>query len=285
MNQENKAYNDDEIDLRELWQTLVKSKVLIVALTCCVTLGGVVYAWVKTPIYEAKAVLEIGSYTNTNTNTNTNWVELPSTLLKRIEISYILNKDTTKSAWLDKITLAKGTPNLLEMSVFGLSQESVASHIKSIETSIREKHEQLMDAYVDSIQEKMDNLKAQKEELLIDKERLVKELDKKSDKIEQIIQKNPAVAAVYSIELNSYTGELADIKNRIFSIHNQLNDLNLSISPKNLKMTEIIDKINVSDAPIQPKKSLIVAVTFVTGLILSIFLVFFLEFIGKKDDE
>lgn len=284
MNQENKAYNDDEIDLRELWQTLVKSKVLIVALTCCVTLGGVVYAWVKTPIYEAKAVIEIGSY-NTNTNTNTNWVELPSTLLKRIEISYILNKDTTKTAWLDKITLAKGTPNLLEMSVLGLSQESVASHIKSIEASIRKKHEQLMDAYVDSIQEKMNNLKAQKEELLIDKERLVKELDKKSDKIEQIIQKNPAVAAVYSIELNSYTGELADIKNRIFSINNQLNELNLSISSKNLKMTEIIDKINVSNAPIQPKKSLIVAVSFVTGLIFSIFLVFFLEFIGKKDDE
>lgn len=279
MNQENKVYNDDEIDLRQLWQTLVKSKVLIVALTCCVTLGGVVYAWVKTPIYEAKAVLEIGTYANTN------WIELPSTLLKRIEISYILNKDTTKTAWLDKITLVKGTQNLLEMSVFGLTQESVASHIKSIEASIREKHEQLMDAYVDSIQEKMDNLKAQKEELLIDKERLVEVLNKKSDKIEQIIQKNPAVAAVYSIELNSYTGELANIKNRIFSIHNQLNDLNLSISSKNLKMTEIIDKINVSNTPIQPKKALIVAVSFVTGLILSIFLVFFLEFIGKKDDE
>jgi uncharacterized protein involved in exopolysaccharide biosynthesis len=41
--------------------------------------------------------------------------------------------------------------------------------------------------------------------------------------------------------------------------------------------------VSILDTPInQPKKKLIVAVAFVTGFILSIFLVFFLKFI-KKD--
>ncbi|MDX4068574.1 hypothetical protein [Aliarcobacter skirrowii] len=52
---------------------------------------------------------------------------------------------------------------------------------------------------------------------------------------------------------------------------------------QNKIMTKQIGEIKISDTPInQPKKKLIVAVAFVTGFILSIFLVFFLKFI-KKD--
>ncbi len=279
MNEANHVKYEDEIDLKELWQTLVKAKKMIVMITVSVTFIAGVYAFMKTPIYEAKAVLEIGSYTNTN------WVELPSTLLKRTEISYILNKDTSNLAWLDKISFVKGTQNLLEMSVLGVSKEAVASHLKSIEASIRLRHEQLMDAYLDSVKAKIGNLNAQKEELSAEKERLAKELDKKSERIEQIIKENPAVAAVYSIELNSHAAELTALKSSIYAINNQLNDLTLSISPKNLKMTEFIDKMSVNQTPVKPKKSLIVSVAFVTGLMCSIFLAFFLEFIGKKDDE
>jgi len=283
MNETNHVKYEDEIDLKELWQTLVKAKKMIVMITVSATFIAGIYAFMKTPIYEAKAVLEIGSYTNTNTNTN--WVELPSTLLKRIEISYILNKDSANVAWLDKISFVKGTQNLLEMSVLGVSKEAIVSHLKSIEASIRLRHQELMDAYLDSVKTKIDNLNTQKEELLAEKERLAKELNKKSEKIEQIIKENPTVAAVYSIELNSHAADLTALKSSIYTINNQLNDLTLSISPKNLKMTEFIDKISVNHAPVQPKKNFIVSVAFVTGLISSIFLVFFLAFIGKKDNE
>ena len=51
-------------------------------------------------------------------------------------------------------------------------------------------------------------------------------------------------------------------------------------------MTKAIGKIKINDTPINlPKKKLIVTVAFVTGLILSIFLVFFLEFIGKTEEK
>lgn len=52
-------------------------------------------------------------------------------------------------------------------------------------------------------------------------------------------------------------------------------------------MTQKIGDITINDQPInKPKKKLIVAVTFVTSLIVSIFLVFFMEFIkGFKEEE
>ena len=54
-----------------------------------------------------------------------------------------------------------------------------------------------------------------------------------------------------------------------------------------LVMTQLIGEIKVNNTPIKPNKKLIVVVAFITGLMLSVFLAFFLEFISgmKKDPE
>lgn len=279
MDETKKIKNEDEIDLRELWNIILKFKKIIILITGSITLVTIAYAFMATPIYEAKAVLDIGSYNNTN------WIENPSTVIKRLEMNYIENKNMEKKAWLDKVFFVKGTQNLLELSALGFSKESVILYLKEIEVNISTRHQKLIDAYVDSVKIKMENLNIQKAELLIEKVRLEEELNKKSNYIEKFVKENPAVAAVYSIELNNYAVELKNLKNSIYNINNQLNDLKLDISSKNLKITEMLDHIVVSDHPIKPKKSLIVIVGFVTGVILSIFLAFSLEFIGKNSHE
>ena len=61
------------------------------------------------------------------------------------------------------------------------------------------------------------------------------------------------------------------------------NNLKTLLLPYNYKNTHIVNSILTDDKPVKPKKKLIVIVGFVTGFILSIFLVFMLEFIGRKD--
>lgn len=72
----------------------------------------------------------------------------------------------------------------------------------------------------------------------------------------------------------------------------ELDDLNDSLDLEKLKLTndsfrnsELVSDYIVNDFPVKPKKSLTIAVAFVTGFILSIFLVFFMQFIGniRKD--
>ncbi len=46
-----------------------------------------------------------------------------------------------------------------------------------------------------------------------------------------------------------------------------------------ISMTQMVGDINIKDKAIKPKKKLIVIIAFITGLMLSIFLSFFLEFI------
>ena len=52
--------------------------------------------------------------------------------------------------------------------------------------------------------------------------------------------------------------------------------------------TQMIEDIKIDTSPIKPKKKLIVIVAFITGLMFSIFLVFFLSFVrgmSKEEDE
>jgi LPS O-antigen subunit length determinant protein (WzzB/FepE family) len=62
--------------------------------------------------------------------------------------------------------------------------------------------------------------------------------------------------------------------------------IKLSMQPHNYHNTTVIGKIITQDRPVKPKKKLIVIIAFITGLMLSIFLAFFLEFIQgmKKED-
>ncbi|GIU00850.1 capsular polysaccharide biosynthesis protein [Sulfurovum sp. TSL6] len=53
-----------------------------------------------------------------------------------------------------------------------------------------------------------------------------------------------------------------------------------------VRMTQTIGNIIISDKPIKPKKMLITIVAFITGLMFSIFLAFFIEFLqGIKEEE
>ena len=60
----------------------------------------------------------------------------------------------------------------------------------------------------------------------------------------------------------------------------------LSMQSHNYHNTNIIGSIITQDKPVKPKKKLIVIVAFITGLMLSVFLAFFLEFLsGSRKEE
>ncbi len=61
----------------------------------------------------------------------------------------------------------------------------------------------------------------------------------------------------------------------------------LSMQPHNYHNTAIVGNVITQDHPVKPKKKLIVIVAFITGLMLAVFLAFFLEFLrgSKKEEE
>ena len=73
---------------------------------------------------------------------------------------------------------------------------------------------------------------------------------------------------------------MEDVKNFIITKHE--NDTSFY---KNKIMTKQIGDIKISEEAINDKKDLILTVTFITGFILSIFLLFFIQFIQSIKKE
>src|SRR5690554_6103050 len=57
INQQSKEFNNDEIDLFELWERLYQQKLLIFVIMGLFISAGIIYSFVATPAYKASAYL------------------------------------------------------------------------------------------------------------------------------------------------------------------------------------------------------------------------------------
>ncbi|MBE0499025.1 MAG: hypothetical protein IBX43_07280 [Campylobacterales bacterium] len=147
-------------------------------------------------------------------------------------------------------------------------------------------------------QNKIEDLKIQKEYILQD---TILNLKRQKENIEKIKIRdlklqieninNVAILELQREKENIENEEIRKLEYKIASeLHNkkvklseEIELLKYKISPQNIKNHELVGEFILYEHPIKPKKKLIVVVAFVTALMLSIFLVFFLNFIGKEE--
>ena len=307
--QENKPLEEDEIDLKELFKTIWAKKIFIVIFTLVVTILAGFYAYSKTPIYEAKALLEIGEYKINNTTKNS--VDDASTLEKKLSTLFVdMEKNLKdKTSEISNISVVKGLKNFLEIKSESTSNEEAKNEILKVLTFVQGEHEKILDDVKKQKEMELRNIDLQisdiksKSVALIDKkienniknlkslEEQLKQVDENLKKIDSL---NPSLAALKLMEKRDITNSINTITIQNFELESKKDELltttlykleeskkiiELSLLPHNYKNTQIVGEIMTNDFPTKPKKSLIVAVAFVTGFIISIFLVFFIQFI------
>ena len=121
------------------------------------------------------------------------------------------------------------------------------------------------------------------------------------ENLKKIKSSNPTLATIQNNEQRYLADMLITLKDSLEKFENEqneiefvniskleeeLNTLRTLMKPYNYKNTQIVGSILTNDYPVKPKKKLIVVVAFVTGLMLSVFLAFSLEFIqaGRKEE-
>lgn len=72
-----------------------------------------------------------------------------------------------------------------------------------------------------------------------------------------------------------------ELKTKITQLNEKIETLNFKKSEQNLSNMKLVGDYIISDNPIKPKKSLVIMISFVTSFILSIFIVFVLNFINN----
>ena len=305
--QENKPLEEDEIDLKELFKTIWAKKIFIVIFTLVVTILAGFYAYSKTPIYEAKALLEIGEYKK-------NPVDDAVALEKKLSTIFIdMEKNLKdKTSQISNISVVKGLKNFLEIKSESTSNEEAKNEILKVLTFVQNEHEKILDDVKKQKEMELRNIDLQisdiksKSVALIDKkienniknlkslEEQLKQVDENLKKIDSL---NPSLAALKLMEKRDITNSINTITIQNFELESKKDELltttlykleeskkiiELSLLPHNYKNTQIVGEIMTNDFPTKPKKKLIVAVAFVTGFIISIFLVFLFNFIKQN---
>ena len=317
-----KYLQEDEIDLRELFKTIWDKKVFIVIFTLVITILAAIYAYNKTPIYEAKALVEIGEYKQNNPISGTvitkTSIDDAAILEKKLTTLYVdmLKNIDDRTSEITSIALAKGLKNFLEIKSEATSNEEAKNEILKVLTFVQVEHEKILDDAKKQRELELKNIDLQisdiksKSVALIDKkleigtktlENLQEQLKLVDENLKKIDTLNPSLAALKLMEKKDIKTAISELTVKNFELEEK-KDLLLTTSlykleenkkivetillPHNYKNTQIVGEIMTNDFPAKPKKSLIVAVAFVTGFILSIFLVFVIQFIqGTKKES
>ena len=259
------AIEEDEISLKEIIKTILKYKKFIIIFTLILTFLAGLYAFLKTSVYEIKATLETGYMyvNNKDTMTKRYFIE-PETLV--VYINDFDNSNNKKKFPEIKTNLQKNTENLLIINIRHKSNKLALTSLNKILYSINQKENKQIDILIKTVQKKINILNQQ----LATYNKLLNYLNyqlKSSNNLQTILT------------------NIQDIQDKITKVKIQITNLQQQISPINIQKTHIIGKITKHDYPIKPKKKLIITVAFITGLILSIFLVFLIEFIKGLKEE
>ena len=279
MNNQRVQLPEDTIDLRELFQTLQRRKKMILLITLLVTLLAAIYAWTAKPVYEVSAMIEIGKI-------NEESLDNVADIKQKLEYIYGV-KSKKKRAYpkVKSIGMNKQAKGVFTVLVEGHSTEKAVTLVEKIVQKIEKEYKEKIDTYINTKKELIalttEDIEMAKQNL----KKIEKTLDNYSQKIMNITAEDAALAGIYTIQISQNQTRLQSLQARISALKANVYDKELSITPLRIKQTHIVGEVEALDKPVKPKKVLIVIVAFITGLMFSIFLVFFLEFFKGVREE
>jgi LPS O-antigen subunit length determinant protein (WzzB/FepE family) len=309
--QENQ-YIEDEIDLKELFNTIWQKRLFIAIFTIVVTICAVVYAYNKTPIYEVKSIIEIGFIDNQNKGiSEKQFLEDPSVLEEKLNVIFNVNdKDINNDPYngiISSISQVKTVKNFIEIKTEAVSNEIAKEKIKEILEYTKNLYNPKIQQYltlantdISNTEKEISFLKNEKIKMLSEKiESSKANLEKYNTEINSLYKSNSSdklSSMIVSVQMVNYQNLIENAQNVLkassLEIEQILKDTipkldqkkeiaEFKISEQNLTNTRLVGDYITSEYPAKPKKILIIVVAFVTGFILSIFAVFFMQFVSS----
>ncbi|MDN5088817.1 Wzz/FepE/Etk N-terminal domain-containing protein [Aliarcobacter butzleri] len=313
--QNQKYLQDDEIDLKELFKTIWSYKKFILIFTFIVTVLSIIYVSLKTPVYEVTALVEVGSYKTESGQDII--IDNADNLSKKLTTIFIdLRKNVeNKDFEITKIITVKGMKNFIEISSEASTNTQAIEGLNEVIEHIKSEHNKLLDDVKEKNEFDLKNIslliKNIEEDRLVNIEKkielynqnivsLEQQMTSVTETLKNINKLDPSISALKLMEKRDISNDIILNKSNLYDLTEKKENLiNIEINklldrkkiletlslPHNLKNSEVVGSILVNEHPIKPKKSLIVVVSFVTGFILSIFLVFFIQFINNVRKE
>ena len=276
MDQNNTIQNTD-IDFQGLLSIFKKQKKLIWFITTIFMLLSLIYLFITKPVYEAKTIIELARIDKTP-------VQNANDIKQKIEFIYHVNLKGKKIELpiVKSVSLPKKSENLIVITTHGYTNSSAKKKLEEVISYLSSIQNEELDIYLQTQQKRLSLIKEDMKRNQELSKQIEHDVTNYKEKLLGISREDAALAGIYSIEIGKKQTELNTITNKIYSLKNETNNIELSISPLRIHKTAIVGEIETLDKAVKPKKVLILIVTFFTGLMFSVFLAFFLDFLKEK---
>ena len=280
MENNTQCIQQDTIDLRELFGILKKRKKLILATTGIITLFAISYTFLAKPIYEIKAMIEIGQI-------DAKPIDNINDINQKLSYQYKINTKGVKHnlPFLKSISIPKNSHSILSLSVYANNNEEGKNYLQQVVTKIEKQYKEKTNAYINNQKELIKLINTDIKESEKNLKQMKQELHDYNQRIISLKSKDAALAGIYALQIGQKLTQLQELKKYISKLKTKKQDLKLSITPLKIKPTHTIGAVETLENPVKPKKKLIIIVAFITGLMLSIFLAFLLEFLRDMKEE
>ncbi len=154
---------EEEIDLWQLWETIKKNRKTIYKVSAGVFLLALVYIFIKTPLYQAKTVMQIGYIGDKP-------IEKANIVAQKIKtVFYVdspLQKKIDKEAFIQSVQPVRKVDKLIDITAYGISNEKAVNKIDQVLNYVRgdeklkiEHFKKDIQAQIDKTQRDIDKLK------------------------------------------------------------------------------------------------------------------------------
>lgn len=263
------AAADDEISLVDLWIVLAERKWLVLGIALVTLLAAAGFGAMKTPMYESRAVIEVGRLGGAQVVQ----VESPGLLVERLREEYRVG-DRSEGAvappFVKDVSLEKGT-NTVAISVYDLTPEGAKQYASTVTGRVLAQHERLFTQAFAAQRQRLDSLTRQLQAFDA-------QLASLSEHIESLRESNPSQSAILTLEKGNLLVERPILEQ-------QRAELEVSLSGMRSQPSRLIREPTLPVEPANERLALYVALGLVLGLMLGVFAAFFSAFLERSRAE
>jgi uncharacterized protein involved in exopolysaccharide biosynthesis len=290
---------DDEINLVDLFLIVWRHRWMVIAVTVLVTVTAAGISMVMPKVYAVSTIFEPAK------DADDKLIENPQSIRENIvsgAYGRLLMSDldlTADEIPKYKVTVPKQT-DLVKIVIESSDPDMAVRILDSLLTYIKKEIAKQLEVKKQFLQNELKSAEAEKnwfpaqiekqERLISVTQQLISDLEKNRKKLKSESSADSMMTLLYLNEIQNKQVFLSELYEKVSKLKAEDEQAAATIRDLQLKLTTlksgVVRKLpEVSDKPIKPKKTLIVALAFILGLMGSVMLAFFAEFMVKVRDE
>jgi hypothetical protein len=233
---------------------------------------GLALAFIPPSEWEAKALVRIGQYGNAGAAGAA--IEPPLQVIDRVKYKSFQNDvlkslgistgedDANAELFRDTLKVKLEKSELINLSLRGRSPDEVKLHMNAVVNELKNIHVRMSGPSINRWKQELESIEQELKQANTQAERLARSLGGQSDSLND---KNFSQAALLSNILIAREGELRSFRDRKRMLEERL-------SPERTFPTDVLGRIEASQKPVFPKKSLFTVAGLGIGLFLGVLL-------------